>query len=77
MTKPGGHVGWSIVSQLEQPEMSLTGQLTRGMRITFKTDLGNTGSIWVPDTVYPNTTEVKRLIQDAVDQVTAVQRLQG
>jgi hypothetical protein len=77
MTTPSGDITWNIVSQVEALEPAPTGQIVRGVRIYFKTSLGNSGSVFVPDTMYGNVDTVREMLQTAVRSSVDIHRLTG
>lgn len=77
MSAPMGDVTWSVVSQVETVEQGVNSQIVRGVRITYKTSLGNSGSVFVPDSVYGNLDTVRQMLADAVKTSTTIQAMQG
>lgn len=77
MTEPKSDVSWNVVSQIETVEPGLNNQITRGVTVTYKTSLGTTGSVFVPNAVYSNTEAVRQIVANAVANHVAVQGLQG
>lgn len=55
-------VGWRVTSQaLDQVTTDDAGQIVRGTIVRFVTELGATGSVFVPD-IYYNAQNVHRMI---------------
>lgn len=54
MTSPSGApvASWSVTGQMETTQLDSTGQATAGVRVFFRTGLGNTGSVFVPRASY-------------------------
>ena len=65
---------WSVVSQQEQTQPGPNGQLTDGMVVTFLTESGVTGTVFVPLTQYSAAT-VRQLINDKVSIIESVNSL--
>lgn len=69
---------WSVVSQQNDQQFDLSGNVVTGKTITFSIlPQGYTGSLFVPDVIYANTDAVKEAIQMEVDQIVAVHQLTG
>lgn len=75
MTDNQPSTAWRVVSQTEALEPDPSGRIVRGTKITYRMDNGNSGSVFVPDTMYKNADSVKALIQDSVNANVAIQNL--
>lgn len=69
---------WQVTGQSPQVQFDAQGNVTNGQDITFKiNETGYTGTIFVPDTFYANPDNVRELIQNRVNALTAVHQLNG
>ncbi len=65
---------WSVTGQVEATEFSQQGQMQKGVRISFQTGQGHTGTVFVPQAQY-NPDTVRQLVQaqaNLMDQVGAL-----
>ena len=69
-------VTWRITSQLETMAPNASGQYVRGVHVTFSTDTGLVGSVFVPNQQY-NPGMVAEMIAQRVKQMVAVHNLNG
>lgn len=64
---------WSVSRQAaDQVNITGSGDPVTGVRIFFTTGEGNSGSVFVPDTVYHNTKAVREAIAVMADQMDAI-----
>lgn len=69
---------WSVNRQAaDQIDLATSGDPVSGVRIFFTTGLGQTGSVFVPDTQYHNTGVVKEAIQLQADQMDRIAQLKA
>jgi len=68
--------GWQVTSQQETVDVAADGKPTAGVRVTFSTDKGITGSVFVSRALY-NPANVKAAIAGYVQQLHEVQALSG
>lgn len=73
---PAAPGGWSVTGQQETTEQAVGGQFVSGRRVYFTTGAGNTGSVFVPDTMYDAPT-VSRMVAAAAANVDTVGSLRG
>lgn len=67
---------WSVTRQAaDQVNITNGGDPISGVRIFFTTGEGNTGSVFIPDTVYHHTAAVKEAIQAQANQMDAISAL--
>lgn len=52
MEVPPAHSGWTVTGQRETQQIGPSGQFQRGMEISFMTNAGNAGTVWVPYNQY-------------------------
>lgn len=71
---PGG--GWEVTGQVEGVKPDNTGKFVAGVTVSFHTNTGQTGSVFIPDTQY-TPENVKRLVAAKADMMTAVAGLKG
>lgn len=69
-------VGWHITAQMETMQASPTGQWQRGFQITFQTDSGLAGTVFVPETAY-NAANVAAKVAEQVRRMVDVHNLRG
>lgn len=76
MTMPSGApvASWSVTGQMETTQLDSTGQATAGVRVFFRTGLGNTGSVFVPRSSY-SPDNVRGMIADAAAAADAIGQL--
>jgi hypothetical protein len=68
---------WTVTSQTETMDLDQTGNAVPGWKISFMTASGQSGSVFVPNTVYSNVDVVKKMISDRVATITAIAGLTG
>lgn len=69
-------VSWHITAQMETVQAGPTGQFQRGYSITFQTDSGLAGTVFVPETAY-NPANVAAKVAEQVQRMVAVHGLRG
>lgn len=69
-------IGWHVTAQLETMAPDQNGQFVRGVQVSFQTDTGLTGTVFVPNTSY-TTQAVSKLISARVVQMESISRLSG
>lgn len=69
-------MAWKVTGQQETNRTSTTGQFVSGMLVSFQTDSGHAGSVFVPDSQYKPDI-VKAMIAARVAQLDSVQSLEG
>lgn len=67
---------WRVTGQVEQSQVNASGQLSPGVRVSFTTGAGHSGSIWVPNTAYSVET-VRTMIANQAGILDAVGSLTG
>lgn len=65
---------WQVTGQMETTQLGDTGQAVAGVRVFFRTGLGNTGSIFVPRASYAPD-NVRGLISEAAAAADAIGQL--
>jgi hypothetical protein len=74
---PGsGTSGWTVISQQETFGLDAAGRAVEGVKITFTTKGGHTGSVFVPKITY-DVDNAKAAIMAAAAQMDAVGQLKG
>lgn len=68
---------WTVIEQREDIQPGPTGAVRSGVVVTFRTDAGAIGSVFVPEDEYKDPAHVKELIQARADTMRAVSQLQG
>jgi hypothetical protein len=68
--------GWHVVGQQETMGLDPMGRAVDGVKVTFQTDRGLTGTVFVPRDRY-NPDNVKAAILQAVGSLHTVQDLRG
>jgi len=68
--------GWTVIAQVPRSQVNSTGQLVKGMEVSFTSGGGVSGSVWVPLTDY-NVETVRALIAHQVATFDAVGHLTG
>lgn len=63
---------WSVTGQQQTTLTSPQGGFQRGWNIFYITGMGHQGSVFIPETIYPNTAEVKNRVAAAAQQSDAV-----
>ena len=77
MTSSMGDVTWRVGSQQETLEPAPNGQIVRGVRVTFLTSNGGTGSVFIPEMQYGNIETVNAMLSEAAANFIAVHALHG
>ena len=72
----GGGVGWTVTGQMEVTAPDSTGRYVPGVKVSFTTVTGLSGTVFVPDAQY-NTERVRAAINERVAQMLAVHGLGG
>ncbi len=75
-SNPRGPVSWRVISQRQTIGQDERGNIVDGMQIFVETSDGVTFSVFVPMARY-NVDEVKKIIQQRVDLISAVGGLHG
>lgn len=70
-TPPPG-LSWKVTSQVPRTKVAGDGTLTEGVQISYQTGMGNVGSIFVADALYPNTDYVRGQLAAAAAQADAI-----
>jgi hypothetical protein len=70
---------WNVTSAVHDQVINTdAGQTITGSYVYFLiADIGETASVFVPDNIYAQTDQVKRMIEDKVRHVTRVRELAG
>lgn len=68
---------WEVVSQMEVMEPGFNNQITRGMRVYYKTSLGGQGSVFIPEAQYSDVNVVREILKRSVEANMAVHQLKG
>lgn len=68
---------WTVIEQREDIQPGPTGAVRNGVVVTFRTDAGAIGSVFVPEDEYKDPAHVKELLQARADTMRAVSQLQG
>lgn len=69
-------VNWHVTGQMETMAADQTGQFVRGIQVTFQTDSGLVGTVFVPNSSYTSQA-VQHLISARVVQMESINRLSG
>lgn len=75
MPAPPGPGGWTVTNQTEVTKPDPSGNFTAGVQVYFTTALGQSGSVFVPDSVYPNVDQVRAMIAARAAIVDQVRQL--
>ena len=67
-------VKWRVVSQIETTQPDASGRFVQGVLVSFQTESGVVGSVFVPASQY-NVETVKRLITEKAFLIESVQKL--
>jgi len=67
---------WEVVSQIEDFGAAANGQYVPGVRVSFRTRSGATGSVFIPSAEY-TVDRAKAVIGTAAEAVETVQNLTG
>jgi len=70
-------VSWTVTSQRQSQEFDQHGTPVNGKIVSFQTDTGYSGTVFVPDAVYGNAQHVKDMISAEVASVAAIHGLSG
>lgn len=70
----GNGPAWTVISQAETMGIGPTGVAGSGVKVTFRTLDGTTGSVFVPDAMY-TADNVKAAISDRVAVLASVKGL--
>lgn len=63
--------GWTVTGQTQEEKMDGNGRFTEGWTISFLTQYGVAGSVWLPDARY-NAANVAAAISDKAATIDAV-----
>lgn len=72
----GGDIGWHVISQQQTTVPDATGRFIDGVTVTFQTDNGITGSVFVPFGQY-NPAEIIKRVQQRAESMVIVHGLKG
>lgn len=62
--------GWSVTGQMtDQVILTDAGQPVTGTYVYILTSEGQSGSVFVPDNIYPNHAKVRQMLQVKADQL--------
>lgn len=76
-TPPGSTAsGWTVTGQVDTTDFDMTGRAVRGWRVSFVTNAGVSGSVFVPKSIY-TVENVRAAIAADVQTLNAVQGLSG
>jgi hypothetical protein len=67
---------WTVTNQAETADIGPDGTYVQGVKVTFRTADGHTGSVFVPASMY-NADQVRKMVADRASVVTAVAGLSG
>lgn len=66
---------WVVTGQSQATDIPTQGAPVNGVRIQYRTGNGQEGSVFVPQTIYPNTSQVRDIIAAAAAQMDTVKAL--
>lgn len=72
--RPAHPTRYKVTSQVEGSYRQPNGQFASGVKVTFTTEDGLTGSVEVPESAY-NAPNVQQMIRDRIAQLMSVQGL--
>lgn len=71
-----GATTWKVTGQLDgQLNIGATGNPVTGVQVSFTTGLGNSGTVFVPDSIYPDARATWTVINDRAVLLDAVSGL--